>query len=226
MTPKALRESLKLWQARAARAEINHKRYVKLTRKSLEDSRFYKKRMARRVYWWRLYKKATENVKRRKAQLAAVDAVQVSRKGLDHIIREEGMIPYAYNDPAGHATFGVGHLIHHGPVTEQDKRVWGSKERPSSRQRVMDVLDSDLDRFEKVVREVVKVRLKQHEFDALLSLAFNIGTNGFAESSVVKHLNMGHKKAAADAFLNWSKPAMLRPRRERERNLFLTGKYQ
>lgn len=155
---------------------------------------------------------------------------RTSSEGREFLAREEGLVPFAYNDSEGHATFGVGHLLHLGNVTAADRRKWGSKSKPKSRAYVMRVFARDLRVYEAAVRDAVGgKRLRQFEFDALVSLCFNIGTGGLARSTVVKRIREGrgggHFRAAGDAFLNWSKPAVLRPRRERERNLFLTGRY-
>ena len=152
---------------------------------------------------------------------------QASRKGLSFLIAEEGFIPHAYNDPANHATFGVGHLLHFGPVTNEDRAKWGTKAQPKPRALVERVLREDLARrYEPAVRDAVSKALKPHQFDALLSLCFNIGTGGFKRSTVVRRLNAGDFKGAADAILMWNRPSILIPRRRRERRLFLTGKYR
>lgn len=149
--------------------------------------------------------------------------MRISDDGLAFLIREEGSVPYAYNDPAGHATFGVGHLIHHGHVTDADRSKWGTKAHPRL-DLVVATLRDDIGSFERHVTQAVRVALSQNEFDALVSLAFNIGTGGFDGSSVLRLLNLGNRQGAADAFLKWSmaggKP-ILRGRRERERKLFL-----
>jgi GH24 family phage-related lysozyme (muramidase) len=152
-------------------------------------------------------------------------ATRLSSEGLDFILDEEGFVPYAYNDPAGHATFGVGHLIHLGPVTAADRTKWGTKTFPKTRAFVMEVFAEDVDKYEDAVRESVKVDVSQKMFDAMVSLAYNIGTGGFRSSSVVRRLNAGDRSGAANAFLLWDAPSMLRPRRERERALFLGGQY-
>jgi GH24 family phage-related lysozyme (muramidase) len=170
-------------------------------------------------------KAARQLIDRQIARLQA--AKQASARGLAFLIAEEGFIPYAYNDPANHATFGVGHLLHRGPVTRADRAQWGSKAKPSRRAIVERVLREDLaQRFEPAVRDAVKKPLKPHQFDALLSLCFNIGTGGFKGSTVVKRLNAGDFHGAADAILMWDKPAILIPRRRRERELFLNGRYR
>jgi GH24 family phage-related lysozyme (muramidase) len=187
----------------------------------------------RRTYTYRRVKKEDETIKLRKQQVADAKKViarhtpmaqHMSTRGLEMLIREEGSIPYAYNDPAGHATFGVGHLIHYGPVTAADQRKWGTRSHPKT-SLVLPTLKKDIKKYESAVRKAVKVPLKQHEFDALVSLCFNIGTGGFSSSTVVHRLNAGDKRGAADAILMWDNPSMLRPRRERERRLFLTGRY-
>ena len=153
---------------------------------------------------------------------------RMSAKGRAMLIREEGVRRYAYNDPAGHATFGVGHLLHRGPVTARDRLVWGTPKFPRPMWLVNRVLRRDLKKYEAAVRTAVGRKMYQHRFDACVSLAFNIGTWGFATSTVARELRerrKGFAQRAAEAFLMWDNPSMLRPRRERERRLFLNGIY-
>jgi hypothetical protein len=88
-----------------------------------------------------------------------------------------------------------------------------------------EILSRDLARFEKAVEKNVKVPLTQNQYDALVSLCFNIGPTGFANSTVVKRLKESDYSGAADAFLKWSRAGnqtqLLLPRRKRERALFL-----
>lgn len=174
------------------------------------------------------YKKAKAARQRLDAQMArAQSAKATSPKGLDFLMAEEGFRPYAYNDPVGHATFGVGHLLHKGGVTAADQAQWGTKAKPKPREAVLRLLREDLaNRFEPAVRDTIKKPLMPHQFDALVSLAFNIGAGGFKGSTVARLVNAGDFRGAADAILMWNKPAMLIPRRRRERELFLTGKYR
>jgi lysozyme len=154
-----------------------------------------------------------------------------SPAGISFIVKEEGVVPYAYNDPNGNATFGVGHLLHLGFVTEADRRKWGRKSKPRSLSFVRRVLRADLRRFEAAVREAAGRRLPQHQFDACVSLAFNIGEGAFRRSKVAEWLrspDVGHRaREAAKAFLSLTKghPELLRARRERESRLFYQGLY-
>lgn len=143
--------------------------------------------------------------------------MHTSANGLAFISREEGLRLEPYNDSEGHATIGVGHLIHLGNVTAADR----AKYRGFNRADATRLLKADVGKVEDTIERVVKVPLNQNEFDALVSLGFNIGTGGLAGSTVVRELNKRHKMRAADAILMWRKPSVLLPRRQRERSLFL-----
>lgn len=68
----------------------------------------------------------------------------------------------------------------------------------------------------------VGVRLEQHQFDALVSLCFNIGQGGFNGSTVVRRLKAGDVAGAAEAILMWNKPAAIVSRRQGEYDQFRT----
>jgi lysozyme len=150
---------------------------------------------------------------------------RLSPRGVDFLVGEEGLVPHAYNDPAGNATFGVGHLLHLGPVNDDDVRRWGSKDapKPHARATALRILSEDVALFERAVK-ATGAPLLQCETDALVSFAFNIGVGAFAASTVAKRLKAGDHRGAADAILLFDRPAILKPRRKRERRLFLTGK--
>ncbi len=88
------------------------------------------------------------------------------------------------------------------------------------------LFDKDVSGFVKAVNNAVKVPLSQNQFDALVSLAFNIGATNFSGSTLVKLLNTGAYAAAAEQFARWNKSggavlAGLTRRRLAERDLFL-----
>ena len=106
------------------------------------------------------YRKAKAVRQRLDAQIARnQNAKRTSPKGVDFLIAGEGFIPYAYNDSQNHATFGVGHLLHRGPVTAADRARWGTKAKPKPRELVVRVLREDLaNRFEPAVRDTITSR--------------------------------------------------------------------
>lgn len=144
--------------------------------------------------------------------------MKTSEKGLQFIRREEGERLTAYADIIGVWTIGVGHT---GAV--DGKPV--AKGMVISADKSRELLSADLLKFESAITHLVKVPLKQYEFDALVSLVFNIGETNFARSTLLKKLNTNDFKGAAEQFLAW-KNAGGRPvqgllnRRKREKDMF------
>ncbi|MBS6673252.1 MAG: lysozyme [Haemophilus paraphrohaemolyticus] len=144
--------------------------------------------------------------------------MKTSEKGLQFIRREEGERLTAYADIIGVWTIGVGHT---GAV--DGKPV--AKGMVISADKSRELLSADLLKFESAIARLVKVPLKQYEFDALVSLVFNIGETNFARSTLLKKLNTNDFKGAAEQFLAW-KNAGGRPvqgllnRRKREKDMF------
>lgn len=84
----------------------------------------------------------------------------------------------------------------------------------------------EIAKFETAVNTSVTVEINQNEFDAMVSLAYNIGVAGFKRSSVLKRLNKGDRTGAARAFHMWNRGGGrvlkgLVSRRAREAALFL-----
>ncbi len=69
----------------------------------------------------------------------------------------------------------------------------------------------------------VRVPLTQGQFDALCSFCFNVGIGAFKKSTLVKVLNKGNYRGAADEFLKWKKPPEIIGRRRSEREQFLAA---
>jgi len=154
-----------------------------------------------------------------------VDAVQESKpqptrtsdrgQGLIHTF--EGYRHTAYLDPVGVWTIGYGTTVSDGTPVQKGDRV-----TPSEAERLF---RNDLGRFEKAVSALITVPLTQHQFDALVSFAYNVGVNALRTSTLRRKLNAGLYDEAADQFLRWNKGggrvlAGLTRRRKAERLLF------
>ena len=63
----------------------------------------------------------------------------------------------------------------------------------------------DLKKFESAVNSAVTVPINQNQFDALVSLTYNIGTGAFKESTLLKKLNAGDCRGASAQFVVWNK---------------------
>lgn len=64
---------------------------------------------------------------------------------------------------------------------------------------------ADVQKFEGALKRCVKVPLHQHEYDAYISLAYNIGDGAFCNSSLVRKLNAGDYAGACNEILRWDK---------------------
>lgn len=64
---------------------------------------------------------------------------------------------------------------------------------------------TDVQKFEGAMKRCVIVPLHQYEYDAYVSLAYNIGPGAFCGSTLVKRLNAGDYIGACQAILMWDK---------------------
>lgn len=127
----------------------------------------------------------------------------------------EGFSPSAYKDQNGIPTIAYGHTsgVHMGQtcnITQAEQ-----------------FLADDLKTAEAAINDLVRVPLTQNQFDALVSLVYNIGRGNFACSTVLRSLNENQYLAASAAILMWNRiggevNAGLVRRRQAERNLFLS----
>jgi len=173
-----------------------------------------------------------------------VTPLHIGKSGLDLIKASEGLELAAYPDPAsalGNAcslakislkkyatvpnwaslsgnpwTIGYGHT---GPEVKPQQTV--------SLEEAERILKSDIAKFEQGVRSACTVPLTANQFDALVSLAFNIGLGNLSSSTLVKLVNRGNFRGAGDQFLRWNKAqgqvlSGLTIRREKEKALFLS----
>lgn len=121
--------------------------------------------------------------------------MKISDNGIKMLKRFEGSVKIGdmhviYDDKTGRpvkldeelpkgATIGYGHLIKSG---EDFKN--GITERQAT-----EILRLDISTAEQAVRDNITVPLSQNQYDALVSLAYNIGAKNFAGSTVVKYVN-------------------------------------
>ncbi len=61
----------------------------------------------------------------------------------------------------------------------------------------------DVQQFEGAIKTCVTVPLTQNEYDAYVSFAYNVGSQAFCQSTLVKKLNLGDFKGACDELLRW-----------------------
>lgn len=156
--------------------------------------------------------------------------MDVSQKCVDLVKHYEqgpkgGWADRPYYCPAGKLTIGYGHVI----LDFEHFKV------PMDEPTANHVLMLDLNKFAPAVEKLLKVKVSQCQFDALVSMAFNTGVGkadgiqgDFADSTLVKLVNQSKFQLAASEFSKWvfSKGKILAglvSRRKCEANLFMTG---
>jgi len=124
-------------------------------------------------------------------QRSAIAALAVSASLLVGVVVHEGFRGTAYIDAVGVPTIGAG-------------RTEGVK--PGQRttvEREMVRLLRDLDGRKREIAECVRVPLHQHELDAALSLAYNIGIKAFCGSTMVRRWNAGDYAGGCAEIRRW-----------------------
>jgi len=119
--------------------------------------------------------------------------MQVSETGLALIQDFEGFRAAPAQMPDGNWLVGYGHVR----IGEAGETVTESE--------AAHLLALDLAPVERVVKALAKVELTQSQFDALVSFAFSIGLDAFAESAVLRRTNAGDDVQAACAMDAWRK---------------------
>ncbi|MGN5765684.1 lysozyme [Acinetobacter calcoaceticus] len=151
--------------------------------------------------------------------LMAGSGMTTSQTGINLITSFEDLKLSAYLCPAGVWTIGFGTTVY--PNGNRVKQVDKCTEAQAKA-----YFAHDLNRFERTVNGSVAVPLSQNQFDALVSLTYNIGETAFKNSTLLEMLNAGNYRGAADQFLVWNKSkgqvlnGLVR-RRKTERELFL-----
>ena len=117
-------------------------------------------------------------------------------KAFESCLRNIGVGKFkAYIDPVGVLTIGWGHTNHHEPKFSAGT-VWTQAQCDAA-------LAGDMATFEEYVSRLAKVPLKQNEFDALVSWAFNTG--GPKTATLWKRLNAGDKSAIPRELAKWNR---------------------
>jgi lysozyme len=146
-----------------------------------------------------------------------------------------------YLCPADVVTIGWGHVVIH------EGRVLRGREGLSiahqlypngiTMEEAEELLVKDIEEKEREVNKLLKIAVTQNQFDALMSFAFNVGTDideddipeGLGDSTLLKYTNQGLFQAAAREFSKWNKAGgkirggLIR-RRAAEKELFLSNK--
>ncbi|HEM7577668.1 TPA: lysozyme [Serratia marcescens] len=146
--------------------------------------------------------------------------MQISKSGIELIKRFEGLRLKAYPDSVGVWTIGYGWTQ---PV-DGKKVGHGMQIDQATADRL---LKCGVVQYEQGVNQLVKVKITQGQFDALVSFAYNLGLRSLSTSTLLQKLNAGDTQGAADEFGKWVNAGGKRldglvARRAAEREMFLS----
>lgn len=144
--------------------------------------------------------------------------MKTSALGRMALISHEAIVLSRYRDSKGIWTIGVG-------VTAAAKAEINPETFTGTLtvREAVDLFETVLERYESDVNRAIKVPLKQHEFDALVSFHYNTGA--IRKATATKLINAGKIREGGEALLNWMQPPEIISRRMAENWLFKSGDY-
>lgn len=148
--------------------------------------------------------------------------MKINQAGIDLIKRFEGLRLTSYQDMVGVWTIGYGHT---SPDVTQGMTI--------TLQQANDLLLQDLAKFETGVTDLVKSKIDENQFSALVSFAYNLGLGALKTSTLLRVINDNpNSLAVGEQMIRWDKaggkqvPGLL-ARRYAEKALYFTpmGKF-
>lgn len=143
--------------------------------------------------------------------------MRLDEKGYKALHQREGLKLKPYRDTKGIPTIAMGntYYLNGKKVTMQDKAL--------TKTQAEELGKITADKFAFQVNSLIKSKLNQNQFNALVSFAYNIGINGFRNSTVLRKVNIDpDDKTIKEAFMMWTKDKELIGRRESEVKQYFT----
>lgn len=146
-----------------------------------------------------------------------MEVTKLDKTGLDFLRNEEGCILHPYLDSRGIPTIGIGMTYYPNTgnkVTMNDPLI--------TQDQADHMFLTVLKPYEATVSNCCSC-INQNQFNACVSLCYNIGRTGFRDSTLVKKVTANpNDTMIAVAFMMWSKNVELKPRRKRESDLYFS----
>lgn len=143
--------------------------------------------------------------------------MKLNETGHRTLEQREGLRLRPYLDTQGVPTIAMGNTFY-----LDGKKVTVS-DRPLSLNEAKTLARSVADIFANKVDYLVTSNVNQNQFNALVSLAYNIGIHGFRKSTVLKLVNKNpNDPMIRQAFMMWTKNKELIGRRQSEVNQYFS----
>lgn len=140
----------------------------------------------------------------------------VNKKLVSFIENLEGCMLKAYFDVANYLTIGIGHWISpedkkRGYILAEDKdgiyylNLELAIKKGITKEEAYNILDYELNLYEREVPKLVKVKLNDSQLISLISFSFNVGLGAFRKSTLLRLLNQGDYNAPVIELPKWRK---------------------
>lgn len=146
----------------------------------------------------------------------------LSQNGKKFLKRVEGFVSCPYRDSVGVATVGIGTTVY------PNGRAVSISDSCVDEAKAFEYLEDHTNkRIISKIKDLIKVNLNQNQTDAIISFVYNIGADGFKDSTLLERLNRNPNdvNGITAAFMMWinakGKP-ILKERRRQEVKLYFS----
>ena len=145
--------------------------------------------------------------------------MDTSLAGLIELAGHEGCCLSPYYDSVGVVTIGFG-------ATKSEIPGLSLSHPDITMKGAVDLFRVGIKKYENAINKALQVTVTQEQFDALVSICYNIGCAGAANSTFMKRINAGDRlMSIKQAIMMWCKPKEITARRAKEALLYTDGKY-
>lgn len=137
--------------------------------------------------------------------------MKLSEAGLNLLHKREGLRLKPYLDTRGIPTIAMGNTYY------LDGRRVKMTDKPLTLQQATELGNITAHDFASFVSRYIKNEVNQNQFDAVVSIAYNIGKQGFSNSTFLRKINQNpNDPSIANAIWMWTKNEELKGRRKSE----------
>ncbi len=143
----------------------------------------------------------------------------MSDNGIAELFGHEGLCLSPYYDSVGVVTIGFG-------ATKSEIPGLSLSHPDITIKEAVELFRIGIKKYEDAVNKAIHVQVSQEQFDALVSICYNIGCGGLAGSTFMKRINASDSlQHIKQAIMMWCKPKEITARRAKEALLYTNGIY-
>ena len=143
--------------------------------------------------------------------------MKLDQAGIDFLHEREGYRSKPYLDTKGIPTIGYGNTYYPDgrKVTMQDKPL-----TPALAEQLFHAM---VDPLEKQINALIKTKLTQNQYNAIVSFTYNVGIGALSNSTALKKINANpNDPTIREALMRFNKPPEIIGRRKMEADLYFS----